>query len=347
MGKIDLGRVQGHSVSKIVRVSENDGIDTYNVVLDDNTVAGQFTVRNGANGNNGTNGRDGRDGNPGKDGTLISVNGELVSTFNADNKSDLPIDSLASSETKIPLSANMGRKLDMEKAPTDHASAANVYGMGTASVYGHVKASSAAPLMDGIANVGMDNGNYAREGHVHPTDTTRAAKSHTHNASDIIAGVLPVSLGGTGKTYYTQGEVLVGNGAGGLNTVKQTTMSVGNALRANNAGRADEAGRADNAKQADKANLADRATYSDKINTNLGQTKIYVENVVWAPGKDDQKYPINPGFSVRGAVVTARSKSYYGAGPVLAVEIFSTSVNVVVDNDGGDLAGFCIIIWGV
>ena len=347
MGKIDLGRVQGHSISKIVRVSEQGGIDTYNVVLDDNTVAGQFTVRNGVDGNDGANGRDGRDGAPGKDGTLISVNGKLVSTFNADNKSDLPIDGLASSKTNVPLSANMGRKLDMEKAPTKHDSSSDIYGVGTASVYGHVKASSVAPRMDGERSyVGDDNGYYAREGHVHPTDTSRAAKNHTHNVSDITAGILPVSRGGTGKASFPSGAVLVGNGAEGLNTINQSAMTVGNALSANRALNADKASRADQATRATKADSADRATYSDKVYTNLGETKIYVNNINWAPGKDDQKYSISPGFSVKGAVVSAKSKSYYGAGPVLAVEIYNTSVNVVIDNDGGDLAGFCIIIWG-
>ena len=118
MGQIDLGRVQGHSIASINRVASSGNIDTYEVKLDDNTSAGQFTVTNGIDGTNGLNGKDGKDGAPGKNGTLISVNGQLVDTFNADNKSDLPIDSLSSSETKKPLSANMGRQLDLTKAPT-------------------------------------------------------------------------------------------------------------------------------------------------------------------------------------------------------------------------------------
>lgn len=55
----------------------------------------------------------------------------------------------------------------------------------SASVKAHSQASAATPLMDGVANVGSDNGNYAREGHVHPTDTSRAAASHTQAASTI------------------------------------------------------------------------------------------------------------------------------------------------------------------
>ena len=65
MGQIDLGRVQGHSIAKISRVSSSGNIDTYEVKLDDNTSAGQFTVTNGIDGTNGLNGKDGKDGAPG------------------------------------------------------------------------------------------------------------------------------------------------------------------------------------------------------------------------------------------------------------------------------------------
>ena len=44
--------------------------------------------------------------------------------------------------------------------------------------------SNAAPLMDGTAAAGT-SALYAREGHVHPTDTSRAASSHTHTAANI------------------------------------------------------------------------------------------------------------------------------------------------------------------
>lgn len=353
MGQIDLGRVQGHSISQINRVGSSGNIDTYEVKLEDNTSAGQFTVTNGIDGTNGINGKDGKDGAPGKDGTLVMVNGELVETFDADLKSELPIDSLASSETKIPLSANMGRKLDIEKAPNAHASAEKLYGVSDATHYGHSKASSMLPSMNGVANAGTDNGNYAREGHVHPTDSTRAAVSHTHSASDISTGIFPVSRGGTGKTSFTSGQILVGNGTGAFTSISQSSMSVGYAVSAgsaNSASSATSASRATTADNAARASRADNATYAtraDTVDTNVGNTKFRAYDISWAPGKDDARYPINTGISVRGATVSAKSKSYYGAGPVLAIEKSGSTVTVVVDNDAGDLAGFCLIVWGV
>ncbi len=48
------------------------------------------------------------------------------------------------------------------------------------------------PLMDGTASVGS-SAKYARENHVHPTDTSRASSTHTHgnitNAGDITSNV--------------------------------------------------------------------------------------------------------------------------------------------------------------
>lgn len=58
--------------------------------------------------------------------------------------------------------------------PIGHASTGTAYGAASATNYGHAKASAATPLMDGTAAVGTDNGLFAREGHRHPTDTTRA-----------------------------------------------------------------------------------------------------------------------------------------------------------------------------
>lgn len=64
-----------------------------------------------------------------------------------------------------------------------------------------------APQMDGTASAGSSAA-YARGDHVHPTDTSRAAAEHTHDAGDIDAGTLaadrlptvPISKGGTGAT---------------------------------------------------------------------------------------------------------------------------------------------------
>lgn len=86
---------------------------------------------------------------------------------------------------------------DDTKAPIAHSSAATTYGVSTASAYGHAMASSAAPLVNGTAAAGTDNGKFAREGHVHPTDTTRAPL-----ASPVLTGVptAPTAAAGTNTT---------------------------------------------------------------------------------------------------------------------------------------------------
>ncbi len=86
---------------------------------------------------------------------------------------------------------------DSTKAPITHSSAAATYGVSTASTYGHAMASSATPLADGTAIAGTDNGKYAREGHVHPIDSTRAPL-----ASPALTGVptAPTASAGTNTT---------------------------------------------------------------------------------------------------------------------------------------------------
>ena len=53
--------------------------------------------------------------------------------------------------------------------------------------------------MDGTASAGSGTA-VAKANHVHPTDTSRAAASHTHAAGDITSGTLPAARGGTGQT---------------------------------------------------------------------------------------------------------------------------------------------------
>ena len=86
---------------------------------------------------------------------------------------------------------------DSTKAPIAHSSSATTYGISTASVYGHAMASGATPLINGTASAGTDNGKFAREGHVHPTDTTRAAL-----ASPAFTGTpaAPTATSGTSTT---------------------------------------------------------------------------------------------------------------------------------------------------
>lgn len=63
----------------------------------------------------------------------------------------------------------------------------------------HVTWSTTTPKMAGTAAVGTET-KVARGDHVHPVDTSRAAASHTHAASDVTSGTLAVARGGTGVT---------------------------------------------------------------------------------------------------------------------------------------------------
>lgn len=63
--------------------------------------------------------------------------------------------------------------------PTAHATTATTYGASSATNYGHAIASSATPLVAGTAAVGTDNGKFAREGHVHPVQTSVSGNAGT------------------------------------------------------------------------------------------------------------------------------------------------------------------------
>ena len=60
----------------------------------------------------------------------------------------------------------------------------------------HVEYSNTNPAMDGTASTGSAS-TVARSDHVHPTDTSRAAASHTHSASDITSGLATVATSGS------------------------------------------------------------------------------------------------------------------------------------------------------
>lgn len=57
-----------------------------------------------------------------------------------------------------------------------------------AEIAGDRPYATATPLMDGTAAVGA-SAKVAREDHRHPTDTSRAASSHTHGGGDITSAV--------------------------------------------------------------------------------------------------------------------------------------------------------------
>ncbi len=83
-------------------------------------------------------------------------------------------DNLQSTAVDSALSANMGRELNLTKAEKVHTSpSGSTYGRANADLFGHVRASSLDPLMDGECEVGTDDGYYARADHRHPKDVTK------------------------------------------------------------------------------------------------------------------------------------------------------------------------------
>lgn len=50
-----------------------------------------------------------------------------------------------------------------------------------------IKPATVAPVIDGVAAVGVSS-KYAREDHVHPTDTSRASQTDLNNISNIVEG---------------------------------------------------------------------------------------------------------------------------------------------------------------
>lgn len=69
--------------------------------------------------------------------------------------------------------------LKSSKAPTSHASANQTYGVASAGKYGHAMAGSSTPKPPGTADVGTDNGKYAREDHVHAKQTSVTGNAGT------------------------------------------------------------------------------------------------------------------------------------------------------------------------
>lgn len=97
---------------------------------------------------------------------------------------------LTSTATDSALSANMGRELNLRKAPTVHTSSSgSTFGRATADLFGHARASSVDPLMDGESQVGTDDGYYARADHRHPTDTSRASAADLKALTDRVTTI--------------------------------------------------------------------------------------------------------------------------------------------------------------
>lgn len=103
---------------------------------------------------------------------------------------------------RTPTAAEVGavpttRKVNNKSLSGDISLTASDVGAAAASHGTHVSYSTTAPKADGTAAAGTAS-TVARSDHVHPTDTSRAAASHTHTAADV--GAMP-AIPGVAMSY--------------------------------------------------------------------------------------------------------------------------------------------------
>lgn len=66
-------------------------------------------------------------------------------------------------------------------APRSHASSSSTYGLSSASLYGHAKASATVPKINGTASAGNEINSFARGDHVHPLQTSVSGNAGSAN----------------------------------------------------------------------------------------------------------------------------------------------------------------------
>ena len=91
--------------------------------------------------------------------------------------------------------------------PIDHASSGSDYGLASASLYGHAKASGTTPKAPGTAAVGTETNKFARGDHVHPLQTIASTPATTDNSTKIattafVNNRLPYITGTWTPTIY-------------------------------------------------------------------------------------------------------------------------------------------------
>ena len=147
--------------------------------------------------------------------------------------------------------------------PINHASSGSDYGLASASLYGHAKASGTTPKAPGTAAVGTETNKFARGDHVHPHDDTKLDKTGgaynkmffsqtSGNYTAPYTGVYRITLkGGGGGGGGAQTDLYATGGAGGeggtiifyetltKNASYAYTIGAGGAAGANSSGNTD------------------------------------------------------------------------------------------------------------
>lgn len=141
-------------------------------------------------------------------GSLIVVDDELSSTSENPVQNKV-IHSALEEKVNNSVLANYATTSSLSgKAPTNHASSATTYGVGTDSNYGHLK------ITDNATNTAATSGIAISPKAVYTLTQTVNGKQDTLSSDNP----LPVSSGGTGATSFTSGRLLIGNGTNAIGT---------------------------------------------------------------------------------------------------------------------------------
>src|SRR5699024_5849305 len=97
---------------------------------------------------------------------------------------------------------------------------------------GHAMASSAVPLIAGTATAGLDNGKFAREGHVHPEQINVSGNAGTSTKTFSIPLIIPTETSSTATltanadniTSYFNGMIIAIKIP--FNAVASTTLNI-------------------------------------------------------------------------------------------------------------------------
>ena len=125
-------------------------------------------------------------------------------------------------------------RLSNSRTPVAHASTTTTYGVSSATNYGHAMASSAVPLIAGTATAGLDNGKFAREGHVHPAQINISGNAETSTKTFSVPLVIPTETTATatltantdGITSYFSSMIVALQIP--FNSVASTTLNINN-----------------------------------------------------------------------------------------------------------------------
>ena len=125
------------------------------------------------------------------------------------------------------------------------------------------------------------------------------------SSGTVSAGTLPVSMGGSGQTSYTNGQLLIGNTTG--NTLAKGTLTAGTGISVTNAGGSITIANTGNSAQGDMNG-------DELVLDTDGDTSLHAENDdqidVKISGADDFQFTANNFTALSGSDVTLTGASY-------------------------------------